>query len=126
MGRKNTTRIVVLLLLFSVCGFGCKPKALMPAPLPADQLPAALEKAFRTAPAEVKGLADQVIASIKAQNYAKAHPQLQSLAMAPNLNKEQTDVTARGLLTLYGLLQSAEAQGDQKAAEALQQYRANK
>ena len=119
-------RNTFFLLLLLSCGLGCKPKTSTPTPLPVEQLPAALEKAFSEAPAEAKELAGQVIAFIKAQDYSKAHPQMRALAATPNLTPEQLNVTARGLLTLNGLLQSAEAQGDQTAAQALQNYRVTK
>jgi hypothetical protein len=98
----------------------------MPTPLPVAELPAALEKAFRVAPAEAKDMAGQVVALVRAQDYSKAHPQLMALGAAPKLTREQLDVTARGLVTLNELLQAAQAQGDQKAAETLQTYRINK
>jgi hypothetical protein len=98
----------------------------MPAPLPVAELPAALEKAFRAAPVEVKDMAGQIVALVRAQDYSKAHPQLLALAATPKLTREQLDVTARGLVTLNELLQAAQAQGDQKAAETLQTYRINK
>ena len=119
-------RITFLLLLLLSCGLGCKPKNSSPTALPVEQLPAALEKAFATAPAEAKELATQLIASIKAQDYSKAHPQMQALGATPHLTPEQLNITARGLLTLNDLLQAAEAQGDKTAAQALQNYRANK
>jgi hypothetical protein len=126
MRRLSAMRITLALLLFLSCSVGCKPKSTMPVPLPVAELPAALEKAFVAAPAEAKDLSGQVVASVRAQDYAKAHPQLQALAAQPKLNREQLDVAARGLLTLNELLQAAQAQGDQKAAETLQNYRINK
>jgi hypothetical protein len=98
----------------------------MPAPLPVAELPAAFEKAFRVAPAEAKDMAGQVVALVRAQDYSKAHPQLLALAAAPKLTPEQLDVTARGLVTLNELLQAAQAQGDQNAAQTLEMYRKTK
>lgn len=125
---KHLTVVRTFLALFLVlgCSFGCKPKSSMPIPLPVDQLPAVFEKIFSTAPPEAKDLAGQVVASVRAQDYPKAHPLLQTLAAMPKLSAEQLNVAARGMLTLNELLQSAQAQGDQKAAETLQTYRANK
>ena len=119
-------RNTLALLSLIICSLGCEPKASMPAPLPVAELPGALEKAFRVAPAEAKDLAGQVVALVRAQDYPKAHPQLMALAATPKLTREQVDVTARGLITLNELLQAAQAQGDQKAAETLQTYRINK
>ncbi len=119
-------KIFLLLLLVLGCGFGCKPKASMPTPLPVEQLPGALEAAFSSAAAETKDLASQVVASVRARDYSKAHPQLQILAATPHLTQEQLTVTARAMLTLNDLLQAAQNQGDQKAAQTLQNYNANK
>jgi len=109
-----------------ICGLGCKPKATMPAPLPVAELPTALEKAFRVAPAETKDMAGQVVALVRAQDYSKAHPQLLTLAATPKLTHEQLDVTARGLVTLNEVLQNAQAQGDSNAAQTLEMYRRTK
>lgn len=119
-------RNALALLLLIICGLGCKPQATMPTPLPVAELPAALEKAFRVAPAEAKDMAGQVVALVQAQDYPKAHPQLLALAATPKLTREQLDVTARGLVTLNELLQAAQAQGDEKAAQALETYRKSK
>lgn len=116
-------RNALALLLLIICGLGCKPKATMPTPLPVAELPTALEKAFRIAPAETKDMAGQVVALVRAQDYSKAHPQLLALAATPKLTPEQLDVTARGLVTLNELLQAAQAQGDTNAAQALETYR---
>ena len=126
MRRLCTAVLALVFFPMLIAGPGCKPKATMPSPIPVDQLPTLLEKAFASAATEAKDLAGQVATSVKAQDYTKAHPQLQTLAAMPNLNKDQLDVTARGLLTLNQLLQNAQTQGDQKAAQTLQNYRANK
>ena len=119
-------RNTLALLLLIICSLGCKPKASMPTPLPVAELPTALEKAFLAAPAEVKDPASQVVSLVKAQDYAKAHAQLVALGTTPKLTREQLEVTARGVLTLNELLQAAQAQGDQNAAQALETYRRTK
>ncbi len=115
--------VSLFLLLGAV---GCSKSGSSLEPLAIEQLPSALEKAFGKAKPGVKELADQVIASVKAQDYPRAHQGLQNLSVAPGLTKEQTSVAARGVLTINSLLQSAEAKGDQKAAATLENYRKTK
>ena len=115
---------VSFFLLFIVAG--CNNNISPLAPLPVEQLPSALEEAFSKAKPDVKELADQIIASVKTQDYAKAFHALQNLSVAPGLTKEQTSIAARSLLTVNSLLQSAEAKGDQKAAATLENYRKTK
>jgi hypothetical protein len=117
-----TFAFVLVLML----GVGCDRKVAPPVPLPVEQLPSALEKAFIKAKPEAKDLANQIVASLQAQDYSKAYTLLQNLLGKPGLTKEQMDVTIRGSLTVNTLLQSAQAKGDSKAAETLKSYRVNK
>lgn len=112
-------RVTLGLLMMLLAVPGCNRSSAPPTPLPVEQLPSALEKAFSQAQPESKDLAKQVVASVQAQDYAKAFLELQQLAAMPNLTKEQRTVTARGLLTVNGLLQTAQTKGDEKAAEVL-------
>ena len=115
--------VSLLLLLVEV---GCNKSSSPLAPLSIEQLPSALEKAFSKAKPDVKDLADQVIASVKTQDYPRAFHGLQNLSVAPELTKEQSSVAARGMLAVNSQLQSAEAKGDQKAAATLENYRKTK
>ncbi len=126
MSLASSARIASAVLLALVVSLGCKPQIVAPEPLPVDQLAGALEKAFSSAPAQAKDMATEVAAAVRAQDYAKAQPQLQVLAGLPKLSKEQISVTTRGLVTLNEALQNAQAQGDQKAAQTLQNYRSTK
>jgi hypothetical protein len=119
-------QFTAVFLLLALGVFGCKPKDTMPAPLPADQLPAAMQKAFASAPAPAKTAANEVVAAVEAKDYAKALTQLQQLAIMPKLSREQSSVTGRAVITVNELLQAAQAQGDQKAAQTLQNYRSLK
>jgi len=118
--------ITLCLLLVLTLGGGCKENVAPPTPIPADQLPAALEKAFAKAKAEAKDLSAQVITSIQGQDYSKAYFAMQTLATKPGLNKEQLRVTTGGLMTLNELLQAAQSKGDAKAGEVLKFHRENK
>ena len=115
--------VLLFLLLVAV---GCSKSSSPLAPLSVEQLPSAMEKAFSKAKPGVKELADQVIASVKTQDYPRAFQGLQNLSMAPGLTKEQSSVAARGMLTVNSLLQSAESKGDQKASATLDNYRRTK
>ena len=115
-----------LLQVLWLCAAGCSKNTAPPPPLPVDQLPAALEKAFAKAKPDPKELANQIVASLQAQDYARAYTQLQNLLGKPGLTKEQISVTTRGSLSVNTLLQAAQASGDTKAAATLKAYRINK
>jgi hypothetical protein len=115
-------RLTATLFVSFICAFGCKPKDTMPAPLPADQLPAVMQQAFASAPASAKALAGEVVAAVQAKDYSKALSQVQALTVVPKLKKEQISVASRALITINELLQAAQAQGDQNATQTLQNY----
>jgi hypothetical protein len=116
---------LALFVVLTLC-VACKQSSAPPPTLSIDQLPPALEKAFSAAPAETKELATQIITSVQAKDYGKAYSAIQSLATKSGLTKEQSSVTASGVLTLNTALQSAQASGDSQAAEVLQIHRRNK
>ena len=101
MKHARIMRVVLLLQVLWLGAAGCSKNASQqaPAPLPIDQLPAALEKAFTKAKPEAKDLARQVVTFLQAQDYTKAYTGLQNLLGKPNLTKEQINVTTRGSLT---------------------------
>lgn len=114
----------LLALLIPV--LGCNRPVPPPTPLPAAEFPSAMEKAFATAKPDLKELATQVVNAVQAKEFTKAYALIQTLATKPELNKEQRTVTSRGTLTVNELLQAAQAQGDQKAAQTLKFIRENK
>jgi hypothetical protein len=92
-----------------------------------QELPGLIEKTFSAAKQpEAKELATQVVASFQAKDYSKAFWAIKTLASVQGLSKEQASVAARATLTINSTLQSAQAQGDPKAAATLKQYRENK
>ena len=120
-------RFSLPLLLAPFLSGGCdRTSSGPPAPLPIEQVPAALQKAFSNAKSENKDLASQVVTTLQAQDFPKAFYQIQNLASRPGLNKEQQSVTSRAVLTLNTFLQSAQSKGDAQAAETLKTYRVNK
>ncbi len=114
----------VLVLVFA--GTACNRPAPPPTPLTEAELPTAIEQAFAKAQPELKSLAGQVISSVQAKDYSQAFNAVQQLAANPALTKEQMRVASRAALTVNGLLQTAQTQGDAKAAQTLQNYRRDK
>ena len=126
MKTESLSTLALALLLTLLSAAGCYRSSEPPAPLPLEQLPAALEQAFAQAQSEPKDLANEVAASVKAQDYAKALVALKLLGGTPQLSREQASVTTRGLLTLNTLLREAQGKGDEKAAAVLKYQRMTK
>jgi hypothetical protein len=126
MNSFNLIRISFSLLFVLLAGLGCDRASKPLPPLPLDQLPAALDKAFSKADAETKDLAGSAAASVRSQDYVKASASLQTLLGKAKLTREQTDVTARGMLTVREALESAQAKGDAAAAQTLQNLQRDK
>lgn len=110
------------LLLVSACSKTSEP----PAPFTAAELPGAMQQAFSTAEPPIKQVANEIVASFQAQDYSKAFLAAQDLTSRPGLTKEQVSTTTRATLTLSGMLQQAQTQGDQAATRTLDQYQRNK
>ncbi len=120
-------RVAALACLFALTlALGCGRSNPPPTPLTEQELPGALEKAFATGKPEAKELVSQVLASVQAKDYSKAFWAIQTLAGVQGMTKEQVNVAARATITISGLLQTAQAQGDAKAAATIQQYRETK
>jgi hypothetical protein len=114
------------LALICVVNLSCSKSVAPPTPVPLEQLPGMLEKAFAKAKPAAKDVSSQIVSSLQAKDYAKAYFVMQQLYGQPGLNKEQVQVTTGGLLTLNNVLMEAQAKGDAKASEALKYYRENK
>jgi hypothetical protein len=126
MKALNLGSVALALLLSLTFGAGCNRSTPPPTPLPVQEMPAALEKAFSKAKPEIKDLASQVVAAVQAQDYPKAFQAVQNLANQPGLTKNQGLVASRAALTVNDLLQAAETKGDKKAAQTLKNYRVDK
>ncbi len=114
----------VLGLIFVFCfGLACHREAGPPAPLPAESLPAEFEKGFAKARPQVKELSAKVVSAVQGKEYAGAYALVQELCAAPEATDAQKRLAARAMLTITTLLQTAQAQGDQSAAEALQLHK---
>jgi wobble nucleotide-excising tRNase len=82
-------------------------------------IPAEFDKAFKSAKPNVKALAAEIATSLSKSNYPAVYEQVQALCAAPEATEDQKALAARALLTVTGLLQSAQSAGDTKAAEVL-------
>jgi hypothetical protein len=91
--------------------------------LAVEQIPAELDKAFRQAKQETKDLVSKINSSLQAKDYTTAYDAVQALGSVPDATTDQQVLTARAMLTIYGLLQTAQAQGDEKATAALEHYK---
>ena len=111
--------ITVALLFVLTLGLGCNRTTPAPTPLSAEELPAALAKAFSKTQSDTKDLASQVVAAVQTQDYSKAFLTVQTLASRPGLTKEQLSVVSRATLTVNSLLQDAQSKGDANAAQTL-------
>ncbi len=126
MKPPNLGSVAIAVLLGLTLGLGCNRSTPPPTPLPVQEIPAALEKAFSKAKPETKDLARQVVACVQAQDYSKAFQSIQNLASQPGLTKAQANVATRATLTVNSLLQAAETRGDKQAAQILKVYRTDK
>ncbi len=95
-------------------------------PLAVEQVPNAVENAFKEAPPEVKNSANEVIAAVQGKDEPKALVDLQNLSARSDLTPEQREAANRSIISLNQKLSEAAAQGDQRAAQALEVYRARK
>lgn len=118
-------RTGLTLLIISLLAAGCS-KSSPPTPLALEELPAAFEKAFSKGKPELKVLANEIVASVKAKDYPKAFAELQYLARVTDLTKEQATTMGRATITISELLQAAEAKGDEKATVTIENYRKTK
>jgi hypothetical protein len=126
MKTSRLNAIGMALLVVVSLALGCSHHDAPLEPLSSAELAPALEKAFTKAKPEVRDLITQAITAVQAQDYSKAFLQLNKLQSQPDLTQEQSTVLARGILTLNGLLQSAQSKGDANAAQTLKNYDQNK
>lgn len=111
-----------LIALVAVLGaLGCNRTPGPPPPLPAEQIPVEMQKAFAKSSTEVKDLIAEIERALSSKDYPAAYQRVQVICNLPEATPEQRQVSTRALLTLNALLQAAQAQGDQGAAAVLKQ-----
>lgn len=91
-----------------------------------EQAKEAIKQAFAGATSDVKTLAGDIEAAMKANEDAKAFLQLGNLTARPDLTEEQRGAAAQAMLTVNQKLSAAAANGDRDAAALLDSYRASK
>jgi hypothetical protein len=94
--------------------------------LAADQIPAEMQAAFAKAGPELKAKADEVLRQLQAKDYPAAYQGVNSLFGMAGITPAQTTLASRVMLTLSGLMQAAQAQGDQNSAAMLNYIKRNK
>ena len=107
---------------FSACHHDTSP----PTPLVADQIPAELLRAYAKAKPDVMQIVTEINSSLQAKDYPTAFHSVELLCNVPVATKDERMTAVRAMLTINGLLQTAQAQGDPKATEALARYKALK
>jgi ribosomal protein L22 len=117
-------KVSVSMLALALLGLGgCnRNTSSMPAPLPVEQIPAAMQQAFTKAQPEAQSAANDVVSSVQSQDLTKAFEQLRDLSVRPDLTPEQKAVAARAMVTTVQQLQAAADRGDQKASEFMHKY----
>jgi hypothetical protein len=98
---------------------GCRKDPGPPPPLAAEQIPNEMQKAFSTAEPEARETAGRLTAALQGKDYPAAYQEVQVLCTLHGETSEQRALAARTLLTITGLLQTAQEQGDERAAAAL-------
>lgn len=104
---------------------GCSKKTTATAPLPMEQVPQAVESAFKSAPQEASVAATEAVTAVR-EDDPNALANLQDLSSRSDLNDEQRAVAARAMAAYLKQLHEKAEKGDKKADEAIQQYRATK
>jgi hypothetical protein len=116
--------LVSLLIMIAVTACGRRDSATTP--LPAAEIPAALEQAFQGAAADLKQAAQRIREALKAPDLPRAFGELQALSSRPDLTARQRETVSRSFLTLSAKLSEAAAQGDAAAGQIVEIHRANK
>jgi predicted small lipoprotein YifL len=104
---------------------GCGDKA-PPEPMPAAEVPKALNDAFGKASAEDQSLAKAAQQAVQKDEQAVALELLQALANKADLTPEQREIAARSALSVRSKLLDAANKGDKAAQDYLEQQRARK
>jgi hypothetical protein len=117
---QNFVRIIGLLTSLAFLGpLGCDKEAGPPPPLAVEAIPVEMQKAFHDAQPEAKENVGRLNSALQSKDFPTAYQEVQNLCNLPGETREQRALAARALLTLTGLLQTAQAQGDENAAAAL-------
>ncbi len=126
MPTKLLSVVCFVWLPLALLVFGCAKDPGPPPPLAVEQIAPELEKAFKSGSQEGKDLVAKISSSLQAKDYPAAYNAVQTLGSLPEASAPQRALTARAMLTIYGLLQTAQAQGDENASAALRYHQMTK
>ncbi len=127
MNRLGFPVRILAVLMMALFAAACDRTVPPLTPLTEQEFSSVVENAFAGGkPPPAKEFATQLVEAFKAKDYSKAFGSAQSLSAVPDLSQEQANVVARASLTISALLQTAQTQGDTKAAKTLEHYRKNK
>src|SRR4051812_15057726 len=108
MTDQSLRSILFSAILFSFACTGCKQRTVPPPPpLPAAEIPGAMNKAFAKAPSDVKEVVTRLNTALESKDYPTAYEAVQLLFNLPVATKDQRMVSVRASLTINGLLQTA-------------------
>jgi hypothetical protein len=113
----NTICLITGMAILGPAGCGKDPGP--PPPLAVEQIPAEMQKAFNHAEPEARDTVGRLISALQNKDNPAAYQEVQALCSLPGETKQQRALAARALLTITGLLQAAQVQGDEGAAAAL-------
>jgi hypothetical protein len=116
----------VCLLLSFAAASGCGKPPAPPTPLALEQIPSEMQKVFVTAKAPIKSAVEEIKGALEKKDYPGAYQRVQALCELPELGQDQRMVLTRTSLTLVGLLQTAQTQGDPEATKMLDFVRRTK
>ena len=119
-------RVGLIICMALFCLTGCHKAWTPPPPLSEAEIPSDFQKTFAKASPEVKDVIGQAVAAIQSKDYPAAYTILQGVYHMPGVTQEERELASQTLLTLNGLMQTAESQGDQRAADFLRLQRATK
>jgi len=126
MKFSRTVSCILGLALVAWAGAGCKKKDAGASGIAAEQVPATVETAFRSAPEEVRQQAAEAVTAIQSQNDGAAFVQFQTLSSRPDLTAEQRQAAFDSWMVANLRLQQSAAGGNNAAKELLEKYRASK
>ena len=125
--RPRPARRLALALALSLASarVGCGDKA-PPEPMPAAEVPKALNDAFGKASAEDQALAKAAQQAVQKDEQTVALELLEALSRKAELTPEQREIAARSALSVRSKLLDAANKGDKAAQDYLEEQRARK
>ncbi len=89
-------------------------------PLATDQIVPEFQKAFARAKSAVKEMADKVVTEVQAKDFPMAYTDVQLISNSQDATKAQKVLAVRATQSIYQALTTAQSQGDQRAAAAVE------